>query len=451
MKVCRSGRPELNPPRMLASQAYGVEEQWSSRMVFDQDLKSWVAEFVGAESEGGAVDTWVSHVLGNIVSQVPQVRDDASLQSVVRSACDAHWRSFLVNLGQPKQTFHLVQEAREVPMVVAQHGYGLPVIFEIYTAGEQAVWEFITAAVKGRPSEGVSEADALVHFWTRSSTWFDHSVEQSVVIYQEEVDRIRQGDAARRLEVVHAVIDGNLLDPREISARLGGHPMSTYHTALLLHTDDDAKIADLPQAALEMTAALKRTMPLVVHPGGRNLWAWVGSAEMPDLTLLERCEGWLKEHRIVAAVGSPAPGVDGFRASHVEALAAQRITLLNEHHRPLTFFTDVELMTLVGNTEAMRGFVHRTLGRLAASDEHTERLRATVQALVSTGSHDAAAKLLSVHKNTVRYRVERAEELIGHRITESPTELDMALRCYETFVSTPLRARAQQPDVEEEN
>lgn len=418
-------------------------------MAFDRNLKSWVAEFVGAESEGTAVDTWVSHVLGTIVANVAPVRDDAALQSVVRSACHAHWRSFLANLGQPTQTFHLVQEAREVPMVVAQHGYGLPVIFDIYTAGEQAVWEFITGSVKARGSAGVSEADALVHFWTRSSTWFDRSVEQSVVIYQAEVDRIRQGDAARRLEVVHSVIDGSLVDPREISARLGGHPMSTYHTALLLHTDDDAKIADLPQAAIEMTAALKRKMPLIVHPGGRNLWAWVGSAEVPDLSLLEGCEEWLSAHSIVAAVGSPAPGVEGFCASHAEALAAQRIALLNERRRPLTFFTDVELMTLVGNTEAMRRFVHRTLGRLAANDEPTERLRATVQAVVSTGSHDAAARLLLVHKNTVRYRLERAEELIGHRVAESPTEIDIALRCYAAFLSTPLRARTQQPESEQ--
>lgn len=404
-------------------------------MAFDQELKSWVAHFVGVESEGSAVDRWVQHVLGRIVSEVAQVRDDPALQSVVRNACDAHWRSFLANLGQPTQTFHLVQEAREVPMVVAQHGYGLPVIFEMYTAGEQAVWEFITAAVKGLGSEQISEADALVHFWTRSSTWFDHSVQQSVAIYQDEVERIKQGDAARRLEVVHAVISGDLVDPREISARLGGHPISAYQTAMLLHTDDDARIADLPQAALELTSALNLRLPLVVHPGGRDLWSWVSSSEMPDLTLLHGCEPWLCERQILATVGAPALGVVGFCSSHTEALAAQRITLLSDSRKPLTFFTDVELMSMVGNTDAMRRFVYRTLGRLAASDEHTERLRATVQALVSTGSYDTASKILVVHKNTVRYRVERAEELMGRRVTDSPTEIDMALRCYETFLS----------------
>lgn len=316
----------------------------------DLDLKQWVTEFVGSESEGAAVETWVARVLDRIVRSVPEVRDDAALQNMVKDACDAHWRSFLANLGQPEQTFHLVQEAREVPLVAAQHGYPLPVIFQIYTAGEQAVWEFITDSVKDAQSAGVGEAAALVHFWTRSSTWFDRSVEQSVALYQEEVERIRQGDAARRLEVVRDVLAGRILDPREASARLGGHPVSPYQTAILLHTAEDARIADLPQAAAAMTAALGLRQPLVVHPGGRHLWAWVSSADEPDLSRLRDCSEWLEERQMIAAVGASAPGIDGFCSSHNDALATLRVCLLGDAAAPVTFFADVELMTLVGNT-----------------------------------------------------------------------------------------------------
>lgn len=405
----------------------------------DVQLRAWIAEFVAAESEGLAVERWVGLVLGRIVDQVAQVRDDPALQNAVRDACDAHWRSFLANLGQPEQTFHFVQEARDVPLVVAQHGYPLPVIFEIYTAGEQAVWEFITGAIRGARTEGVSEADALVHFWTRSSTWFDRSVEQSVALFSEELERIRQGDAARRLEAVRAVLSGSLSDPREASARLGGHPVSAYQTAVLLHTADDARIADLPQAAQTITSTLGLRQPLVVHPGGRDLWAWISSAEVPDLDRLEGCGAWLGERRIIAAIGSPSLGIDGFCASHSEALATQRIALAGPRPDPITFFADVELLTLVGEGEAMRRFVHRILGRLTSTDEQVARLRATLRALLASGSVDAAAKQLTVHKNTVRYRIERAEELMGRRIADSPTEIDIALRCHETYlVTTPV-------------
>ncbi len=407
----------------------GVRDVWSSG-----DLRSWITAFVATESQSDATERWVNRVHGRIVDEVDQVREDAAVQSVIRDACEAHWRAFLANLGQPRQTFHLVEEARLVPIVVAQHGYPLPVIFDIYTSGEQAVWEFITTAVRERPSDTVDEADALVHFWTRSSTWFDHSVQQSVALYQAELERIRQGDAARRLEVVGAVLGGTLRDPREASARLGGHPLSAYQTAILLHTRDDAMIADLPQAAQVMTNALGLRQPLVVHPGGRDLWAWISSTGEPDLALLSACGAWLEERHITAAVGTPSPGIEGFRSSHSEALAAQRVSLVGTGSGPVVFFADVELLTLVGSGEEMRRFVHRTLGRLTATDEQVARLRATVRALLATGSVEAAAKRLVVHKNTVRYRIERAEELMGRRLSDSPTEIDVALRCHDTYL-----------------
>lgn len=401
----------------------------------DLQLKKWILDFVKAESEGTAVETWVGRVLSRIVRDLAEVRDDAALQRVVKDACTAHWRAFLANLAQPEQTFHLVQEAREVPMVVAQHGYPLPVIFQMYTAAEQAVWEFITEAVSDLAVPGVREADALVYFWTRSSTWFDRSVEESVAIHQEEVDRIRQGDAARRLEVVGELLAGRLVDPREASARLGGHPMSCNQTAIMLHTAADARIADLPQMAAAMTTALDLHHPLVVHPGGRDLWAWVGSTDVPDLSLLGACRSWLQEHEVIATVGTPLPGIDGFCSSHRQARDAQQVCLASPNPAPLTFFTDVELMTLVGDTAAMRRFVHRVLGNLGAPDEHADRLRRTLHALLSMGSVEAAAKELSVHKNTVRYRIEKAEEAMGRRVSDEPTEIAMALRCHAAFLS----------------
>jgi len=396
-------------------------------------LRQWITDFVAAASEGAAVDLWVDRVASRIESDVEVVRGDAALQSVIRAACDAHWRAFLANLGQPQQTFHLVQEARDIPLIVAQHGYAMPVVFDIYTAGEQAVWEFITQTVKERPTDEVSEADALVHFWTRSSTWFDRSVEQSVTIYQEELERIRQGDAARRLEVVHAILTGQVADPRDASSRLGGHPVSAHQTALLLHTVDDAMIADLPRAAQRMATVLGLRQPLVVHPGGRDLWAWMSSADVPNLDTLLECRDWLGERRIVATVGATAAGLDGFCSSHHEAMAALRLSLAQHEPPTLTFFTDVELLTLIGDTPAMRRFVHRVLGRLVGPDDQAARFRETIRTWLTSGSVDAAAQQLSVHKNTVRYRVERAEHLMGRRVPDDAAEIDVALRCHEMF------------------
>ena len=75
-----------------------------------------------------------------------------------------------------------------------------------------------------------------------------------------------------------------------------------------------------------------------------------------------------------------------------------------------------------------RAFVCRQLGPLASPDEPAERLRETVLAfLAAGGSATRVAKELYDHQNTVAYRVKRAEELLGRRVTESPIELTCAL------------------------
>jgi DNA-binding PucR family transcriptional regulator len=70
----------------------------------------------------------------------------------------------------------------------------------------------------------------------------------------------------------------------------------------------------------------------------------------------------------------------------------------------------------------------RELGPLASTAEPAQRLRETVLAFIaSRGSATRAAKELYVHQNTVAYRVKRAEEMLGRKVTERQIELTCAL------------------------
>jgi hypothetical protein len=56
--------------------------------------------------------------------------------------------------------------------------------------------------------------------------------------------------------------------------------------------------------------------------------------------------------------------------------------------------------------------VHSTLGALAIDDEPQARLRETARVFLSTGgSFTATAEQLMLHKNTVHYRIRKAEEI----------------------------------------
>ena len=65
------------------------------------------------------------------------------------------------------------------------------------------------------------------------------------------------------------------------------------------------------------------------------------------------------------AIGEPARGIAGFRASHFEALQAQRIArLAGRREGSITRYHDIALRALAtANLDQARAFVARELGR----------------------------------------------------------------------------------------
>ena len=87
---------------------------------------------------------------------------------------------------------------------------------------------------------------------------------------------------------------------------------------------------------------------------------------------------------------------------------------------------------LCADLNATRAWVHSTLGALAIDDEPQARLRETARVFLSTGgSFTATAEQLMLHKNTVHYRIRKAEEILGG-------PLQRAARCRAGAVGVPL-------------
>ena len=113
------------------------------------------------------------------------------------------------------------------------------------------------------------------------------------------------------------------------------------------------------------------------------------------------------------AFGAPGAGVLGFRRTHQQALAAHAVALAAGPSGPrLTSFTEVAPLALMScSVELLRTWVHETLGQLADDDGQHARLRDTLGVfLQENGSYKATAERLILHKNSVQYRVRKAEE-----------------------------------------
>jgi len=92
---------------------------------------------------------------------------------------------------------------------------------------------------------------------------------------------------------------------------------------------------------------------------------------------------------------------------------------------------------LIDRRDAVRVWVQRTLGQLARDDQSAARLRETLRVLLeANGSYLEAATRMHVHKNTVLYRVRKAEELLGRPVTDGRLSIEVALLACDQLAAT---------------
>jgi DNA-binding PucR family transcriptional regulator len=131
------------------------------------------------------------------------------------------------------------------------------------------------------------------------------------------------------------------------------------------------------------------------------------------------------------AFGDPAKGPGGFCLTYLQAMAAESVALAARARAPrvLTFAEVAPIAMMIGSADLLRGWVRGTLAGLAIDDEHHARLRETLLVFLENGgSYKATAERLLLHKNTVQYRIRRAEESLGRPAAESRHDVELALR-----------------------
>jgi PucR C-terminal helix-turn-helix domain len=98
---------------------------------------------------------------------------------------------------------------------------------------------------------------------------------------------------------------------------------------------------------------------------------------------------------------------------------------------------------MLGATELLRIWVGGTLTGLAADDEDHARLRDTLLVFLEAGgSYKATAEKLMLHKNSVQYRIRKAEEWLGRPASQHRPDLELALRVSRWLGSYVLRPAA---------
>lgn len=232
----------------------------------------------------------------------------------------------------------------------------------------------------------------------------------------------RGGD---RAEVVRRLLGSDPVDLAAATAALG-YDLNHHHVALYvapLHEASD------PRRELDALIAAAGSRAFAVPSGDGSWWAWLGFPVTPDGDRLARIAA-VPVAGVLAGMGEPGRGRDGFRRSLAQAREAERVGRLSREPLPrVVRHHDIEVAAMLcGDPERARMFAADHLGPLATRDETGMRLRATVRALLANGhNRGQAAEALHVHHKTVAYRINQVEELLGRPIAQDAYALETAL------------------------
>lgn len=398
------------------------------------ELAAWLPAFLADELRPEMIDGWVTRTSNAIRLELPEIAAEPDLVVLLDDAVREHWLAFLAAFVQPDFQAYLPGAGSRMAREVAGRQLSLDLLIKLYRAAQQESWRYVTGVVNALPADQLDHAALLIFFWGRASAWIDAAITDSIEIFHAENSRHTKGVAAQRYEVVKALLAGESPGACRTSVALGGYPMSVQHTALILETADVYAIDELDRIVRDVARRLGGTSPLVVHPGGRQLWAWIGTRDQPGLDRLDELNSSLERINAVLYAGATAPGQNGFVTSHDDARRTLRIAASGGTPTPVLRYDRVELLALLGCNPEVDRFVDRVLGPLGSLDEPTARIRETVLAFLSRGGIvEDAAEELCVHRNTVRYRLGRAEELLNRPVAKTGDELHLAIRHRELF------------------
>ena len=252
---------------------------------------------------------------------------------------------------------------------------------------------------------------------------------------RRERAELARSSHARRFEVVSLILDSAPITSGRASTQLG-YDLRRRHTAAVLWTDprrpDQAALA---AAAEALGPAAGARQVLTVIATSSSVWAWLAAAADTAAGAIAAATAAYPGVRV--AVGPAGAGADGFRRSHFDAVATQRLMARRPDLR-VARFADVQLVALaLADEQHAREFVARTLGTLADADADGE-LRDTLCVYIGEQFSAArAARALYTHRNTILNRLQRAERLLPLPLAGHGLEVGVALEIAQWLGTQP--------------
>lgn len=342
----------------------------------------------------------------------------------VRSLISAFARKLLRNM--PDDRIEVPAEAIEYVRAFVHRGFDLELLLRVYHLGHRELWAL---SVELLEESGLGEEQKEV-----SAELFDYMdvlIQRVVAEYQSERERWIRSSHALRTQIVRNIVSGRPISVADASARLR-YDLGGHHVAVVAWAEEESGLDGDEGAPLRYLRALAQRLErssVVISIGRRAAYGWLAVHDDADPDLRDLC-GDAERGPVSVAVGEPGRGLEGFRDSHFDAVAARRVAVIaGMRQGSAVRWADIATVGLLSaDLRHARRFTSQELGPLDADDDAAARLRATLVVYLQENDRQHTAKRLGIHPNTVAYRLRQCQELLDHPIKDRRFELEAALR-----------------------
>ncbi|OBF81163.1 hypothetical protein A5791_05805 [Mycobacterium sp. 852002-51163_SCH5372311] len=375
-------------------------------------------------------------IVERLQAELPKIVPDASAVAEQLASVEAILRQIAqcIEIGDDPRRFDIAPPTAVIARSGVQRNTPLNELLRSVRLGQQHTWQWLFERITAN-SPMAAQPRALDLATNLLFAYCDAFLVQAEHLYETEREAWLRGAAAARAGAVDDILAEREDDPQRASKRLR-YDINRHHvgvSAWLETARDDHDAQTLTEALTQLTRTVAAQSNLVHPAGAIAIAAWLSRPQpftTNDLDVAHICSKTSLPEGVSVAIGEPGWGMGGFRRTHFEASHAHRVALLLGDRAPaVTRYRDVAVAALASaDGEHAVAFVKRILGPLAANDEGTYRIATTLAAYLEENRSPAkAAQRLTVHANTVSYRVHQAEELLGRPIDTNSLDLSVAL------------------------
>jgi DNA-binding PucR family transcriptional regulator len=388
-----------------------------------------------------------------LAREISQLRDAPLLDLLgasVEGNVDTVFRALRYDI--PIERVEPPTTALEYARRLAQHGVPASALIRAYRLGHQALLCIAFDETRDLGLDPVLGLDVFERLTTVTFRYIDWISQQVAAVYETEREHWLENRSNVRTIRVTEVLDGGDVDVDAVTAAIR-YSLRRTHLALVLwfanDTNTGTELVRLERLLRELAEAIGGGSPLFIAADRVSGWGWIPlGADTPEGwdETIRRCVAKCPDAPYVA-IGSPLPGVDGFRRSHRQAQNARRVAIAAGSSALQVISAGEPGLSaaalLSADMSDAQAWVHEVLGPLSSPADNDALLRDTLRIFLREGSsYKAAAEELNLHFNSVKYRVQRAVERRGRPITDDRLDVELALLiCHWFGAVDPSRSR----------